>query len=237
MKEKKTMDLLSNKNILIIEDEPSITDNIVYSLQSESFSVQTTHLGLQGLDMVSNGHFDLVILDIGLPDISGFEVCKSIRKHSDIPILFLTARGDEIDRVVGFEIGADDYVVKPFSPRELTARVKVILRRGRVDVQSPSKSSPQFLVDESKKQVSCNGTLFDLTAYEYGIFNHLIKHPERIFSREELMQAVWTSPEESFDRAVDTHIKTLRAKLRVIDLADQSIVTHRGMGYSFKADI
>ena len=225
---------MSNKHILIIEDEPSIADNIVYSLQSEGFATQTTQLGLCGIDMLERNNFDLVILDVGLPDISGFEVCKNIRKSSDIPILFLTARSDEIDRVVGFEIGADDYVIKPFSPRELVARVKVILRRGRAETNQLSEAEPKFVLDEAKRQIIYCGQVLDLTAYEYGILGHLLKHPERVFSREELMQVVWASPEESFDRAVDTHIKTMRAKLRVINQHDKSVITHRGIGYSFK---
>jgi len=228
------MDLLNKSSILIIEDEPSIADNITYSLQSEGFKTQATQLGMSGLDMLKTAHFDLVILDVGLPDISGFEVCKAMRKVSDVPIVFLTAKSDEIDRVVGFEIGADDYVIKPFSPRELVARVKVILRRGRAEKQSVSETSPQFVIDEIKRKIAFGSKFLDLTAYEYGIFCHLIKHPERVFSREELMQSVWASPEESFDRVVDTHIKTLRAKMRLVSPNDQSVVTHRGIGYSFK---
>ena len=222
------------KNILLIEDEPGIADNVVYALQSENFEVTWLTEGLAGMATLNQNKFDIVILDVGLPDISGFEVCKDIRKQSDIPIIFLTARGDEIDRIVGFEIGGDDYLVKPFSPRELVARVKVIIRRSQNSDQKINHSGNTFTVDIEKRKVNyCNNHL-DLTTYEYGILTFLLKNPERVYSREQLMDAVWPSPEESFERAVDTHIKTLRAKLKKINPDDDSLVTHRGVGYSIK---
>ena len=142
-------------------------------------------------------------------------------------------RADEIDRVVGLEIGGDDYVVKPFSPRELVARVKVILRRRRADKNNDGANT-SFDLDEEKRQISFCDSVLDLTTYEYGILRVLLKHPERVYSREQLMNAVWQSPEESFERAVDTHIKSLRAKLRTVRPHDESLVTHRGVGYSLK---
>ena len=225
------------KNILLIEDESSIADNVIYSLKAEGYVVNWEAEGRQGLEILPQKNIDLVILDVGLPDISGFEVCKEIRKTSDVPIIFLTARADEIDRVVGLEIGADDYVVKPFSPRELVARVKVILRRGRNDKNDDKNNeatATRFSLDEEKRQISFCDSVLDLTTYEYGILTVLLKHPERVYSRAQLMNLVWPSPEESFERAVDTHIKTLRAKLRTVDSHDESLVTHRGVGYSLK---
>jgi len=222
---------------LLIEDESSIADNVIYSLQTEGFVVSWFSEGGSGIEACRNNHYDLIILDVGLPDISGFEVCKEIRKNSDVAIIFLTARSSEIDRVVGLEIGGDDYVVKPFSPRELAARVKVILKRGRSDLGSQvhtSVNDNQFKLDEDKHQISLSGCTLELTLYEYGILALLLKHPERVYSREQLMTAVWPSPEESFERAVDTHIKTLRAKLKKVDPSNQSVVTHRGIGYSLK---
>lgn len=222
------------KNILLIEDEPGIADNVVYALQSENFKVTWLTEGLAGMAALNQSKFDIVVLDVGLPDISGFEVCKEIRKKSDIPIIFLTARGDEIDRIVGFEIGGDDYLVKPFSPRELVARVKVIIRRSQNNDQQINHTDKSFAIDNEKRKVTyCNNHL-DLTTYEYGILTFLLKNPERVYSREQLMDAVWPSPEESFERAVDTHIKTLRAKLKNINPDDDSLVTHRGIGYSIK---
>lgn len=223
-------------NILLIEDEPGIADNVVYALQSENFIVTWLTEGLAGIAALNQQNFDIVILDVGLPDISGFEVCKDIRKKSDIPIIFLTARGDEIDRIIGFEIGGDDYLVKPFSPRELVARVKVILRRNQNNGSGLSRTATHqtFNIDEEKRKVSYCGSQLDLTTYEYGILIFLLKNPERVYSREQLMNAVWPSPEESFERAVDTHIKILRAKLKKLNPDDDSLVTHRGIGYSIK---
>lgn len=220
--------------ILLIEDESGIADNIIYSMQSEGFPVEWKKLGRDGLDFLMHNPCSLVILDIGLPDTSGFEICREIRKQSDTPIIFLTARGDEIDRVVGLELGADDYVVKPFSPRELVARVKAILRRTE---KKPFSSQQSFNLDEHKRQVLYQGNRLELTSYEYGILCLLIKKPGQVFTREQLMQAVWPTPEESYDRAVDTHIKTLRAKLRRINADDDSLLTHRGIGYSLNIQI
>lgn len=224
---------MAKKHILVIEDESSIADNITYALTAEGFTCSWADIGSTGLDILNTQNIDLVILDVGLPDINGFEVCKIIRKHSDVPIIFLTARGEEIDRVVGLEIGGDDYVVKPFSPRELVARVKVILKR---IVSSKQKNSdPQaFKVDEEKRHIQYCDVILDLTTYEYGILKLLLAHPERVFTREQLMSAVWATPEESFDRAVDTHIKTIRAKLRKICPDNKLLTTHRGVGYSIK---
>lgn len=174
-----------------------------------------------------------MILDVGLPDVNGFEVCKKIRQFSDIPIMFLTARGEEIDRVVGLEIGADDYVVKPFSPRELVARIKAILKRYN-HLEASKVSSIAFIIDEDKHQIKYFHVPLELTAYEYGILKVLLNQPERVFSREQLMDQVWSSPQERFDRVIDTHIKTIRAKLRDINNDDNSITTHRGVGYSIK---
>jgi two-component system catabolic regulation response regulator CreB len=224
---------VSLKHILVIEDEPSIADNITYALKLDGFKYTWVVLGQEGVDVVQQGGVDLVILDVGLPDVNGFEVCKKIRQFSDIPIMFLTARGEEIDRVVGLEIGADDYVVKPFSPRELVARIKAILKRYN-HLEASKVSSIAFIIDEDKHQIKYFHVPLELTAYEYGILKVLLNQPERVFSREQLMDQVWSSPQERFDRVIDTHIKTIRAKLRDINNDDNSITTHRGVGYSIK---
>jgi len=222
-------------NILVIEDEPSIADNITYALKFEGFEYTWLTLGNEGIALLSKESFDLVILDVGLPDISGFEVCKTIRETSNIPIIFLTARGEEIDRVVGLEIGADDYVVKPFSPRELVARVKAILKRSQHAQSFVAETPGSFNICRDKHQIKYCGKLLELTAYEFGILDTLLSQPERVFSREQLMGMVWSSPEESFDRVIDTHIKTIRVKLRNINSDDNTITTHRGIGYSAKS--
>jgi two-component system catabolic regulation response regulator CreB len=219
------------KNILLIEDEQSIADTICYALQADSFSVIWKNLGREGITYFQQHPVDLIILDVGLPDMNGFDVCKELRTLTEIPIIFLTARSDEIDRVVGLEIGGDDYVLKPFSPRELVARVKVRLKRS---VALPENRAPSsvFDIDENKQRITFDGSALELTRYEYRLLRLLLSQPERIFSREQLMQQVWESPEHAMDRTVDAHIKTLRAKLRNIRPEADLIKTHRGMGYS-----
>lgn len=218
--------------ILLIEDEAPIADTIVYALAQEGFRCDWHRLGREGVAAVRPGSHALAILDVGLPDGSGFERCKEIRAICDLPVIFLTARGDEIDRVVGLEIGADDYVVKPFSPRELVARIKAILRRGR-STSAPTAVETGFVVDETKARISFDGQILDLTRYEFRILKTLLAEPERVFSRAQLMDRAWDEPLASYERSVDAHIKTLRAKLRTV-LPDQDpIQTHRGFGYSF----
>ena len=236
---------LSTTHVLIIEDEVAIADTLIYACKEAG--IATTHylLGHQALDDLQNNiaqknNFDCVILDVGLPDMTGFEVCKQIRATSNIPIIFLTARNHEIDRIVGLEIGADDYVTKPFSPREVVARIKAILRRGEPKMQQNNQQSHQqalqpFLVDDVANRIQYGGQYLTLTRYEFLLLKTLIKQPQRVFSRHQLMDIVWVNAEETLERTVDAHIKTLRAKLRQINTASEVIVTHRGMGYSLLA--
>ncbi|HRE19274.1 MAG TPA: two-component system response regulator CreB, partial [Rhodocyclaceae bacterium] len=169
----------------------------------------------------------------GLPDVNGFDLCRQLRAFSEVPVIFLTARAGEIDRVVGLEIGADDYLTKPFSPRELVARIRVILRRsGKANGHPPPAAGGPFRLDPEQARIWFHNAPLDLTRYEYLLLKTLLAHPERIYSREQLLQLVWTAPEHSLDRTVDTHIKTLRAKLRGIDAGSDPIRTHRGLGYS-----
>ena len=185
--------------------------------------------------MLASQRIDLILLDIGLPDISGLDLCKEIRRTHQMPIIFLTARTSEIDRVVGLEIGAADYISKPFSPRELAARVKAVLRRARASL--PEKiSHPSCSIDESRRQISYNGRPLELSRYEYEILFTFIHRPGHVFPREELMAEVWEQPETSLERSVDAHIKNIRAKLKAIRPDRDLIVTHRGIGYSMKED-
>lgn len=215
--------------VLLVEDEAPIADTLIYALQTEGFEVVWCALGQDGLTALRSRRFDLMILDVGLPDGSGFELCKRIRHESDIPLMFLTARTDEIDRVVGLEIGADDYVAKPFSPREVCARVRSILRRAK---PKPEQDGP-FELDAAAGRVRYHGRPLDLTRYEFLLLSTLLRAPDRIYSREQLMDLVWTNA-DAFDRTVDTHIKTLRTKLRAVDAGFDPIVTHRGLGYSLR---
>lgn len=178
-----------------------------------------------------SGIYALAILDVGLPDMSGFDVCREARKFTDIPILFLTARSDEVDRIVGLEIGADDYVTKPFSPREVVARVRVILRR--LHAENPSTNGAEwFEVERGSARIRYNGVLLDLTRYEYQLLSMMLEHAGRIYPRDVLMDAIWRDALDTSDRTIDTHIKTLRAKLKTVRDDINPIVTHRGMGYS-----
>lgn len=223
--------------ILIIEDEPAIAETIVYALETEGFEVVHAETGGAGLEMLREKSPRFVVLDVGLPDMTGFDVCREIRKMSDVPVLFLTARESEIDRVVGLELGADDYVVKPFSPRELTARIHAILRRAR------PANSHKALVDVLRRgnlelireryQARLGGTDLGLSRYEFGMLEVFMQHPGRVYSRDQLMGLVWDEPEAALDRTVDAHIKTLRRKLHAVDGAFDPIRTHRGLGYSF----
>src|SRR5512139_14221 len=215
-------------SILIIEDETPIAEVLAYALKSEGYATQHCTLGSEGLDQLRSGAHSLAIMDVGLPDMNGFEVCRHARKFTDMPILFLTARSDEVDRIVGLEIGADDYVTKPFSPREVVARVRVILRRhGKAQA-----SVSWFEVDAGSARIRFCGTALNLTRYEFLLLKHLLEQPGRIYARELLMDAIWRDALDTSDRTVDTHIKTLRAKLKAVRNDLDPIETHRGMGYS-----
>ena len=225
-------------SVLIVEDEPSIAETLVYALRTEGFEPQHRLTGSAGLAALAQTRPALVLLDVGLPDMNGFEWCKTVRKTSDVPIVFLTARSDEIDRIVGLEIGGDDYVTKPFSPREVTARVKAILRRGglrQVAVASNDAATPStdLQIDTEACAIRYKGKPLELTRYEYRLLVALTQRPGRVFSRDALMQAVWEDPGASMDRTVDAHIKMLRAKLRAVSDAPVPIATHRGLGYSW----
>ncbi|HEX2879188.1 MAG TPA: two-component system response regulator CreB [Polyangiaceae bacterium] len=232
--------------ILIVEDEPAIRDNIQFVLQEEGLETFQVALGGAALAALAERQIDLILLDVGLPDISGFDLLKEIRKAHATPVILLTARNNELDRVLGLEIGADDYIVKPFSPRELSARVKAVLRRTRVIEATPGPLAPvaavgpkttSFAVNESKRQVTFFGEALALSKYEYDILVTFITRPGHVYSREQLMQLVWEQPETSLDRTVDVHIKNIRAKLRAIRPEIDPIVTHRGTGYSLREDL
>ena len=223
--------------ILVAEDETAIADTVLYALRSEGFAAEHVLLGGEVAAKVRAGKVDLVVLDVGLPDITGFEVCRQLRTFSDLPVIFLTARDGEIDRVVGLELGADDYVVKPFSPRELVARVRARLRRRAQPASTDWQAHGRFEIDREGRRIRYAGQALDLTRYEYGLLEALLQRPGAVLSRAQLMDRVWTDALDSGDRTVDTHIKTLRAKLRDVDgaiegAADDRIRTHRGLGYS-----
>jgi two-component system catabolic regulation response regulator CreB len=223
--------------ILVIEDEPAIADTLGFALTRDGFEVSMAGIAADGLMALRARPFDLVILDVGLPDRSGFEALKELRGFSDVPVIFLTARGDEIDRVVGLEIGADDYVVKPFSVREVVARVQAILRRPRraVAERRPVASVHGLVLDPDAARIDYHGHALELTRYEYLLLKLLIGHPGRVYSRSQIMDLVWPHTSGTMERTVDAHIKSLRAKLKAVAPEAELIQTHRGFGYSLVA--
>ena len=226
--------------ILIVEDEPGIADTLQYALRTEGFEPAWVATGADALAQLEREPAALVILDVGLPDTSGFEVFRRLRATSDVPVIFLTARSDEIDRVVGLELGADDYVAKPFSPRELVARVRSILRRAAKapPAAAATAMAPTPLsVDEGRRQIRFYGSVLELSRYEFGLLKTLAARPGHVFSRDALLERVWDDATESLDRTVDAHVKTLRAKLKAIAPALEPIRTHRGSGYAWAEDL
>ena len=227
-------------HILIVEDEPTIADTLVYALTADGHSTHWTTLAGEAIAYLQDRSVDLVIMDVGLPDQNGFEACKRLRLFSEVPVLFLTARGSEVDRVVGLEIGADDYVVKPFSPREVAARIRGILKRtgnskaGSIESGTAVPADTEFVIDTNRQQISFAGQVLALTRFEFEILACLVRQPERVFSREQLLQAAGISSYAGYERNIDSHIKSLRAKLRQIDANREAIRTNRGFGYSYQ---
>jgi len=224
-------------SILLVEDETAIADTVAYALRAEGFACTHVTTGGDARDAWTSTTYDLAILDVGLPDIGGFALCRQLRAMREAPVIFLTAHNDEADRILGLEIGADDYVTKPFSLRELVARVRVVLRRVGQGGALPSRaiadrSASPFEHDADGLCIRYRGQLLDLTRYEYGVLAALLQRPGAVLSRAQMMDRVWSDALDSSDRTVDTHIKTVRAKLRDVDATHDPIRTHRGLGYS-----
>ncbi len=226
--------------ILIVEDEPGIADTLQYALRTDGFDPAWAATGEEAIAQWRTQVPALVVLDVGLPDINGFELFKRLREFADVPVVFLTARSDEIDRVVGLELGADDYVAKPFSPRELAARVRTILRRtakAPPGTGTPASGVLPIHVDDGRRQIRFYGQLLELSRYEYGVLKTLASRPGHVFTRDMLLERVWDDPSESIDRTVDAHVKTLRAKMKSVAPSLDPIRTHRGTGYALAEDL
>lgn len=222
--------------ILLVDDEPLITDSLSYSLQREGFEVETVADGLSAIDAVEKLKPDLVVLDLMLPDISGFEVCRRLRTTTSIPVIMLTARGEEIDRVLGLEVGADDYLAKPFSFRELLARIQATLRRVALDRQT-SKIQPMSLsqlnLDPTARRVFKGETELQLSAREFELLAILMKNAGRAMSRDDLLKLVWGEEWVGDSRTLDVHIRWLRLKIEDDPASPKYIQTVRGYGYRF----
>jgi two-component system, OmpR family, catabolic regulation response regulator CreB len=219
--------------ILIVEDESVIAETIIFALESEGLKTKWVATGQDALTYISQSTPNLVILDVGLPDQSGFKVCKDIRSFSDIPILFLTSRSSDLDEVRGLESGADDYITKPFTPQVLALRVLNKLKRFK-NSSHESLDGGILIDDRAAKTISLDGVNIDLTRYEYLILSQMMSYPNRKYSREELLSAA-SLDSESFDRTIDTHIKTIRKKIVNVKFGYNPIKTHRNLGYSYEA--
>jgi phosphate regulon transcriptional regulator PhoB len=227
-----------SQKILVVDDEPHILELVKYNLAQEGYEVLTAHDGAQAVAQAREARPDLIILDIMLPYVDGLEVCRQIRRDSAVPIIMLTAKGGELERVVGLEIGADDYVTKPFSPRELVARVRAILRRTAADT-SPAQAGALrgggLTLDPATHEVTLDGRSVDLTAKEFELLRLLLSHPNRVFTRDFLLEHIWGYDYYGSTRTVDMHISRLREKIEDDPASPTYIVTVRGVGYKFKA--
>ena len=213
--------------ILIVEDEPGIADTLQYALRTDGFEPAWCATGEEALARIAAEPPALVILDVGLPDASGFEIFKRIRATSEVPVVFLTARSDEIDRVVGLELGADDYVAKPFSPRELSARIKAILRRSERRTEDEVLAAREIILRRDSHEVTVAGALVELTSKEFDLLGCFLEHPGIVLSRERLLDLVWGMTYPGGTRTVDVHVAQLRRKLG----DPEGIRTVRGAGY------
>ena len=222
------------KTVLVVEDEPQIAQIVRDYLQHAGFGVVTTGDGAEALLLVHQRQPDLVVLDLGLPRIDGLDVAKRLRDDTDIPIIMLTARVEESDRLAGLEVGADDYVTKPFSPRELVARVRAVLRRVEPGtVHADVFRRADLIIDASKMTVTRNGSAIELTPTEFQLVAALARRPGRVFSRAQLLDAVRGTEVESFERAIDAHIKNIRRKLEIDSRSPRYLLTVYGIGYKF----
>lgn len=221
-----------------MEDDRKTASLVVLYLEREGYKTVVAHDGHQALELARQTNPIFIVLDLMLPNIDGWEVCRTIRHSSDVPILILTAREEEMDRVLGLSLGADDYVVKPFSPRELVARVKAILRRSRSDPikQEGLLSFGPLVLDLQKRRVTLNNRPISLTRFEYNLLSTLMAAPGKIFSREELLTCLYPSGEAVIDRVIDVHIGKLRQKIEDDVSSPRYILTVRGLGYQFVDD-
>ncbi len=222
--------------LLIVDDEPGIRDMIRKYAKFEGYAVDEADNGMTALEMCRKTNYDLVILDVMMPELDGFSTCRELRKFSSVPVMMLSARGEEYDRIHGFELGVDDYVVKPFSPRELMMRVGAILKRTATAQQAPKDQvliAPNMLIDFTARRVSIDGQVLDLSPKEYDLLFYMVRNRGIALTREKLIAEVWGYDFFGDDRTLDTHIKLLRRELGTY--ADR-ITTLRGVGYRFEKD-
>ena len=225
------------KKVLVVDDEKPIVEVISYNLRKEGFETLTAFDADQCMELFLDEKPDLIILDVMLPSASGFDICKSIRKQSDVPIILLTARAEESDRVIGLELGADDYVVKPFSVRELIARVKTILRRSGISAEISAERpivDGELVITPSRFEVTLDGKQIELSPKEFELLKYLVGHPDHVFSRQALLDEVWGVDAYVEERTIDVHIRWLREKIEKSPSQPENILTVRGIGYKYR---
>lgn len=220
--------------ILLVDDELPILEAIAYNLKKEGYTVVTATDAAQCMDEMRREKPDLIVLDVMLPSMSGFDICKTLRKQSDVPIIMLTARADETDRVVGLELGADDYVTKPFNMRELVARIKSVLRRSaQGELDSEILVIGKLKIDSTRHEVAMDGEVLAVSPREFELLRFLASHPGQVFSRQVLLDRVWGTEAFVEERTVDVHMRWLREKIEINPSQPEHIVTVRGVGYKF----
>jgi two-component system, OmpR family, alkaline phosphatase synthesis response regulator PhoP len=223
-----------NELIMVVDDEPKIVRLARDYLERGSFRVLPMHDGLAALAAARQEKPDLIVLDLNLPGLDGLDLCRALRRESSVPIIMLTARVEETDRLIGLEVGADDYIVKPFSPRELVARVRAVLRRTQGDVQASGLiRTGELEIDLQGHRVTRRGELLKLTRIEFNLLATLAQHPGQTFSRAQLIQRLHGSADGSFDRSIDAHVKNLRRKLEEDPADPRYVLTVYGIGYQF----
>ncbi len=228
---------MAQQRIVAVDDEDSLLKIVRYALEQEGYEVHTASDAAGGAFLFEQVKPDLLILDVMLPDRSGLDLARDIRATSDVPIVMLSARGDEVDRILGLEFGADDYVTKPFSPRELVSRVKAILRRaGRTASERPKMALGDLLIDSESHQVFMRGEPVHLTTSEYGFLQLLARHPGKAFSRAEILRALWDESPVGNERAIDVHAHNMREKLERDPKTPEYLLTVRGFGYRLREE-
>lgn len=226
------------KKVLVVDDEKLIVKGIKFSLEQDEMEVTAAYDGEEALELARNNDFDIILLDVMLPGLSGFEVCQAIREFSDVPIIMLTAKGDDMDKILGLEYGADDYITKPFNILEVKARIKAIIRRNKKRGMPADK--PKLLVEGEltieleSRRVTIAGEDINLTAKEFDILTLLLLHPNKVYSRDDLLKAVWGSDALGDGRTVDVHVRRLREKVEMNPGEPKYIQTKWGVGYYFK---
>jgi phosphate regulon transcriptional regulator PhoB len=225
--------------VLVVDDEGPIVEAVAYNLRKEGFQALTASDAEQCLDIARSEKPDLIILDVMLPSASGFDVCRLLRKQNDVPIIMLTARAEETDRVVGLELGADDYITKPFSMRELMARVKSVLRRTHTGVMATDAvvTVGNLTVDPNRYEVTLGDKRIELSPKEFDLLRFMATHPGQVFSRQSLLDRVWGADAYVEDRTVDVHIRWLREKIEVNASRPERLLTVRGVGYKFRSEL